>query len=150
MISQLTQTKYAPGKNPNSHIMTEERRKKISESHKGKTPKNFKEIQQKAWESTRGKEPWNKGTKGICKPNKTSFKRRGLTFKGTHSEYTALHKWVRRHLGNPLSCVKCLGNGVVNVTRIEWANISGEYRKEYDDWMPLCKKHHYYFDKKYE
>jgi len=61
----------------------------------------------------KGMIPWNKGTKGVCKPNSTSFKKRDGHFTNTHG-YRVLyigdnvekleHRQVmEEHLGRELS-----------------------------------------------
>lgn len=60
-------------------------------------------------------------------------------FKGTESEYTSLHAWVRRQLGTPSFCVDC---GATEGKRFQWSNISGEYHRELSDWQRLCQGCH--------
>lgn len=57
----------------------------------------------------------------------------------TFSQYTAIHQKIRKSLGKPKLCVKCgaSGDGIY-----EWANISGDYRLDADDWMRLCRSCH--------
>jgi hypothetical protein len=57
--------------------------------------------------------------------------------------YDNLHNWVRRKKGKPTICEHC------NKTdgRIEWANKSHLYKKKIEDWISLCKKCHYQYDK---
>lgn len=66
-------------------------------------------------------------------------------WKGDQVGYFALHNWVKRHLGKPLSCkmedLTCKG-------KFEWANISRKYLRDLTDWMSLCKSHHYRYDRK--
>lgn len=57
---------------------TEEQRRKISESRKGKDLGNFHGFK-------KGHSSWNKGTKGVMKPNRTSFKRGDIAFIHTES-----------------------------------------------------------------
>lgn len=57
--------------------------------------------------------------------------------------YDNLHDWVRRKRGKPLKCEHC---GTCN-GRLEWANKSHEYKKDENDWISLCKKCHYQYDK---
>lgn len=57
--------------------------------------------------------------------------------------YHAIHAWVRTRLGRPMHCEKC---GTTEKRRYEWANISGQYKREVSDWMRLCKPCHYKFD----
>lgn len=91
-----------------------------------------------------GKNPWNKGTKGIMKSNQTSFKPTGYTFKGTKSEYKHLHYWINKEMGKANSCSF---NPAHVSSRFEWANVSYSYLLNIDDWIPLCKKCHYEYDK---
>lgn len=74
----------------------------------------------------------------------THFKATGLTFKGTRSEYKHLHYWVNKQLGKATSCATCGSNNWV-----EWANKSGEYKYDLSDWIELCKKCHFKYDKQY-
>lgn len=64
-------------------------------------------------------------------------------FKGTFNEYTALHNWVRKHRGKPMLCEDC---GRSDKKIYEWANVSGEYKKDLSDWKRLCKTCHHKFD----
>lgn len=60
------------------------------------------------------------------------------------SAYTVLHAWVRKKLGKLYECENC---GTTNPdTRYDWANISGEYKKELDDWARLCHQCHSLID----
>ena len=45
-------------------LRSPEVRQRISNGLKGKTPKNFKDAQKKAWEANRGTPSWNAGLKG--------------------------------------------------------------------------------------
>lgn len=82
----------------------------------------------------RGMTPWNKGLKtGIVPAN----------FKGENVGYDALHDWVNRHKGKASICKHC-GK---DYGRIEWANKSHEYKRDLNDWIPLCKSCHIKFDK---
>lgn len=57
-------------------------------------------------------------------------------------KYYATHVWVNKHFEN-IPCERC---GAMNI-RLEWANISGEYSRDRDDWLHLCRKCHKDFDK---
>ena len=122
---------------------SEATRRKNSLSHKGKMPKNFYEMQQKAWDSPHYT---NSGSfkKGTHPSPQTQFVKTGVTFKGTLREYQALHYRIGKKLGKPSECNHC---GEIKQNReIDWANISGKYKEELNDWIRLCKKCHFKFD----
>jgi len=97
-----------------------------------------------------GKIPWNKGTKGIMKPNKTSFKKeqfigeKNVQWKGNKVGYYALHSWVHRRLGKPKICKKCK-----STKNVEWANKSHKYKRKITDWLSLCHRCHFTYDKNF-
>ena len=61
-------------------------------------------------------------------------------WKGDEVGYYGLHDWVTRHQGQPVGCEECGTDDPVK--RYEWANISGEYRRDRSDFRRLCKKCH--------
>lgn len=65
------------------------------------------------------------------------------TFKGTDSEYRALHYWVERQLGKPQECENC---GTTDRKLFGWANLSGEYKQDISDWARLCHRCHMWID----
>lgn len=65
------------------------------------------------------REPWNKGK-----------------YKETVS-YRAIHKWIERTLGRPKKCLHC-----GTTEKLNWANVSGEYKRDLTDWMELCSSCH--------
>lgn len=60
-------------------------------------------------------------------------------WRGDNVGYSALHQWVKRHLGAPNKCTAC---GTTNAKQFEWANISGNYKRSTDDWIRLCGSCH--------
>ena len=62
---------------------------------------------------------------------------------GEDVSYPALHSWVRRHLGTPQYCEHC---GSTDKSHYEWANKSGNYKRDLDDWLRLCKSCHHRYD----
>lgn len=66
-------------------------------------------------------------------------------WKGDKVKYRALHTWVRNSLGIPSQCKFC--GKTDKEVKIEWANKSGKYLRELNDWIPLCKKCHRRYDK---
>ncbi len=103
--------------------------------------------------SQMGRIPWNKGKKGLqTNTGRTHFKKgqfsneKHLKWKGNEVSYSALHHWIEEHFGNPDTCEKC-GKSGLKGKFIDWANISGKYKREREDWKRLCKKCHYHYDR---
>jgi len=138
--------KYSRGKNPNSHKITEIIKKKISFALKGKIPKNFKEMQKKAWKMPH---KVNKGSfkKGGHYSPKTEFKvgiyadENNFHWKGEGVSYSGLHHWVRRKLGRPIKCEHC-----GETKKIQWANKDHKYKRNLIDWLQLCQRCHKKYD----
>ena len=61
-------------------------------------------------------------------------------------EYSYLHRWVDSKKGKPQHCVHCGAKGKEK-TRYYWANVSGDYKKDVNDFIRLCSKCHHKFDK---
>lgn len=70
-------------------------------------------------------------------------------WKGDNVGYAALHDWVKRQLGKPMTCEFC-GYKSTNSYKIHWANKSQEYKRDLDDWLRLCVKCHHEYDNLYE
>lgn len=64
-------------------------------------------------------------------------------WKGNSVGIPALHSWVKRKLGVPRICEHC---GTKNAPKFDWANKSGDYRRDLDDWIRLCAKCHKRYD----
>ena len=47
--------------------------------------------------------------------------------------------------GKPTICEQC-----GSIDFVDWANISGTYKRERNDWLHLCRKCHFYYDKRNE
>jgi hypothetical protein len=58
------------------------------------------------------------------------------------SEYTLVHLWMKITFGKPQKCEHCK---TTEKRMYHWANISGTYLRQRDDWLRLCvpchKKH---------
>lgn len=57
--------------------------------------------------------------------------------------YAALHNRIRESYGTPSQCENC---GTSDSKKFEWANISGDYRLDRDDWARLCCQCHRRYD----
>lgn len=106
--------------------------------------------------------PWNKGTKGVMKFNSGSFKKgehrspqtefkkvaeeKHPRWKGDKVGYGALHDWIRKHKGTPSTCEECGKENLFGM-KIHWANISGNYKRDLNDWRRLCVKCHSHLDR---
>jgi hypothetical protein len=58
-------------------------------------------------------------------------------WKGTSVGLSGLHSWVKRHLGKPKRC-----SGCHQVKKLDLANISQKYKRDFTDWEWLCRKCH--------
>lgn len=57
--------------------------------------------------------------------------------------YTGLHVWAKNKLKKPDRCRHCKDE-----KSLDLANKSGEYNKDLNDWIWLCRKCHKQYDKK--
>lgn len=57
--------------------------------------------------------------------------------------YSGIHAWVRRKKGAPKKCELC---GDTEKGYYEWANKSGNYLRDLEDWIRMCKKCHNDYD----
>lgn len=64
---------------------------------------------------------------------------------GNKVGYDGLHDWVYKVLGAPMECVEC-GKVCQNNYQIHWANKSGKYKRDKNDWIRLCVKCHWLRD----
>lgn len=65
-------------------------------------------------------------------------------WKGDDVGYKGLHDWISRNYGKPMICWYCKSK---DAKKYEWANISGKYRRDKDDWMRLCASCHDLFER---
>ena|SRR6478609_1881613 len=56
---------------------------------------------------------------------------------GDDVSYNALHTWINTHLTKPKNCERCGG-----AKKLDAANISGEYKRDFSDWEWLCRSCH--------
>ena len=71
------------------------------------------------------------------------FGEKHYLWKGNKVSYTGLHHWIKKELGSPMKCQDC---GTTKAKYYEWANISGKYKRDTNDFKRLCKKCHSSFD----
>lgn len=58
------------------------------------------------------------------------------------TEYKLIHKYIIRTYGNAPLCIW----DDSHISRFEWANISGVYTRELEDYLPMCVSCHRKFD----
>ena len=58
-------------------------------------------------------------------------------WKGDKVSYKGIHNWIKRHKPEPDICEICDLK-----KKLDLANISGEYKRDLDDWEYLCRKCH--------
>lgn len=97
----------------------------------------------------KGQEPWNKNTKGVMKPNKTSFvKGQTAHNKGVYTATTiaSIHTWIKGIKGKPNKCEDC---GTTTAKAYHWSNIDHKYSKNPEDYRRLCVSCHLKYDYKF-
>lgn len=65
-------------------------------------------------------------------------------WKGDKVGYHGIHIWIRKQLGKPLFCEHCKTSDTTK--KYQWANRSGQYKRDVADWMRLCLSCHKKFD----
>lgn len=72
-------------------------------------------------------------------------------YQGRNGNTTTIHKWVQKKRGGrPDKCEWCgknPGRAKDGRTKIHWANLSGEYKRDLSDWAALCMTCHWKHDK---
>lgn len=66
-------------------------------------------------------------------------------YKGDEAKYSARHMWIKANFEMKDYCDHCGKND-----KLEWANVSGEYKRDREDWLNLCRSCHRKFDLKKE
>ena len=140
--------------------MSEEHKRKISESTKGKKRslrfrKKMSLLMKNNKNGLGSKHPHTIETK-----NKISNSNKGKTageknynWRGENVKYRGLHMWVVKENGRPKFCCNCGAKGEYTGKKrgqwsICWANKDHEYKRKLEDFLPLCRKCHKDYDKK--
>jgi len=127
------------------NCFSEESLKKISESGKGRIPWN-KNL--KGWNSGERNPFYGKKHTDLSK-QKMSEARKGLLanekhpqWKGDNVSYAALHDWIKKNKQKPKRCDNCNKE----TDKLDCSNISGEYKRDINDFQWLCRRCHLEFD----
>lgn len=132
---------------------TDEQKKRLSEIAKkkgfgkwmkGKVGVNKGKVFSKKWRENlskahKGQTSWCKG-----KQNPKLYGKKNHNWKGDSAGKVSIHLWVRRHKGKPQECKLC--GRTVKETIIDYANIDHKYRRNLNDYTPLCRKCHRKYD----
>lgn len=108
-------------------------------------------------EETRNKKSITNKLRGIKPPSTLGLKhsiesiekrcgKNHYNWKGDNVGYFGLHEWVKKTMGQPKNCEHCPKTDLKGM-KIHWANISGKYRRDVNDWVRLCVKCHWDFDR---
>lgn len=79
-----------------------------------------------------------------CSAKLTLVSRKGKdnsNWKGDKASYAAKHIWMYTTFGKPDTCETC-GKSGLHGRNINWANLSGEYKRDRTDWLRLCRSCH--------
>ena len=68
--------------------------------------------------------------------------KKNINWKGDKVGYFALHAWIRRKMGKAKQCEFC----DKTEGTIQWANKSGKYERNLNDWLSLCASCHSKYD----
>lgn len=114
-----------------------------SETKKGQ-PKNWTpEWKAKLASANYARRGKPSGRKGATVPS--TLNEKNHNWRGDNVSYGSLHSWIRRKLGTPSICWEC-GFTSNNSRQFHWANVSGEYRRDLEDFVRLCVVCHKAYD----
>lgn len=111
-------------------------------SRKGKIPKNI--------EYARSRSQMQKGHEPFVKYGEDHW-----AYQKENPSYRAVHAWIVKKYGKAKQCenTKCVyprkdrrGKMMIEPKSYQWANISGEYKRDRSDFKELCASCHKLFD----
>ena len=91
-----------------------------------------------------GTHTWGKKIAKSMKGNKNSaVGDKHWKWAGSHVGYRGIHHWMTKRYGQPNYCEHCKRSDKENY---DWANVSGKYKRNRNDWIRLCKSCHKIYD----
>ena len=145
-------------KYPEKWKKSEESKKKSSESHKGK--KQSEKTKKKISESLRGKKRSDEIKKKMSESMKKYYQNhpekinersgeKNYNWKGDNAGVTAIHIWIRKNKPKQKNCEICgLPENYENLGKLELSNISGDYKRDINDYRWVHHSCHFKFDYK--
>ena len=107
---------------------------------------------QKMREAHKNQTPWNKGKTDQPKHTEEHIEKRVSQFrgkdnsswKGDNVSYGGVHCWITKKYGKANCCENksCAKKSIT----YQWANVSGEYKRDRKDFMKLCLSCHRKYD----
>ena len=124
---------------PKGKIMSQETKDKLRKQRIGIA--RPKEVVEKISGTffKKGHTPFNKGKVHLPEDKNPAWK-------GDSVGYYSLHNWVKRKLGKANRCVHS-GYSVPCSEKFEWASKSHNAKRDINDYMSLCIRHHRRYDK---
>lgn len=141
--------------------LSKQTKKKMSEAHIGvkypnrKSPKPFSlEHKQRMKESHKGMLGKKHSKETLLKMRESHSGEKAYQWKGIKASYTAKHTWLKNNYGKAIKCEnkdckyprKNRGRILFKPKLFQWANISGKYLRDRNDYMQLCASCHGYWD----
>lgn len=107
--------------------------------------KEWQIIKQKIGDANRGKSGrWKLSDETKKKIGIANTARKNGQWKGDKVSYNSLHDWVKYHKGRALKCSICGKTKGI----IDWSNINGKYHRYLKDYVEMCRKCHFGYEKK--
>lgn len=140
---QLARRLYLRGHHRRGRSLTPEHRAAIARAQTGKVVSAETRAKISALHLGRPRTAAERKAISLGMKGKAAVGERHANWKGSDVSYSALHNWVAWHKKKTGTCSSCSAQvGVDKWTGTEWANVSGRYLRDLDDYRELCKPCH--------